>query len=45
MTDVSFKERQDRLATRIRAHKKFANFDIADWIDKDREERNRRIAG
>jgi ubiquinone/menaquinone biosynthesis C-methylase UbiE len=30
--DLSFKERQDRLATRIRAHKEFANFDIDDWI-------------
>lgn len=30
--DLSYREKQDRLADRIRAHKLFANFDIADWI-------------
>ena len=32
MQDLSYKEKQDRLATRIRAHKEFANFDIDEWI-------------
>jgi ubiquinone/menaquinone biosynthesis C-methylase UbiE len=31
--DLSYKEKQDKLNIRIRAHKEFANFDIADWID------------
>lgn len=30
--DVSYKEKLDKLQTRIRAHKLFANFDINDWI-------------
>jgi len=34
MQDLSYKEKQDRLATRIRAHKEFANFDIDEWIVK-----------
>jgi ubiquinone/menaquinone biosynthesis C-methylase UbiE len=34
MVDLSYKEKQDRLKTRIRAHKEFANFDIEDWIDE-----------
>src|SRR5215217_4069755 len=33
MTDLSYKEKQDKLQIRIRAHKEFANFDIDDWID------------
>lgn len=32
--DLSYQEKQDRLNTRIRAHKLFANFDIADWIER-----------
>ena len=28
MHDLSYKEKHDRLAVRIRAHKEFANFDI-----------------
>jgi ubiquinone/menaquinone biosynthesis C-methylase UbiE len=32
MQDLSYKEKHDRLATRIRAHKKFANLDIDEWI-------------
>ncbi len=31
--DLSYKEKQDKLNIRIRAHKEFANFDIADWIE------------
>jgi ubiquinone/menaquinone biosynthesis C-methylase UbiE len=31
--DLSYKEKQDKLSIRIRAHKEFANFDIADWIE------------
>jgi ubiquinone/menaquinone biosynthesis C-methylase UbiE len=30
--DLSYKEKHDRLATRIRAHKEFANIDISDWV-------------
>lgn len=30
--DLSYKEKHDRLAIRIRAHKQFANVDISDWI-------------
>jgi len=30
--DLSYREKQDRLADRIRAHKLFANLDVADWI-------------
>ena len=33
MTDLSYREKQDRLNPRIRAHKQFANFDIDEWID------------
>jgi len=32
MHDLSYKEKHDRLAVRIRAHKEFANFDIDEWI-------------
>lgn len=32
--DLSYKEDLDKLHVRIRAHKKFANFDINDWIDE-----------
>jgi len=32
MQDLSYKEKQDRLSTRIRAHKEFANLDIDEWI-------------
>jgi ubiquinone/menaquinone biosynthesis C-methylase UbiE len=31
--DLSYKEQQDKLNIRIRAHKEFANLDIADWIE------------
>jgi len=31
--DLSYKEKQDKLNIRIRAHKEFANFDIADWME------------
>ncbi|MFZ4702025.1 MAG: class I SAM-dependent methyltransferase [Candidatus Methylumidiphilus sp.] len=31
--DLSYQEKLDKLSIRIRAHKEFANFDIADWID------------
>jgi ubiquinone/menaquinone biosynthesis C-methylase UbiE len=34
MTDLSYREKQDRLKARIRAHKLFANFDIDEWIDQ-----------
>jgi ubiquinone/menaquinone biosynthesis C-methylase UbiE len=33
MVDLSYQEKQDRLESRIRAHKKFANFDIDEWIE------------
>ena len=33
MQDLSYQEKQDSLKVRIRAHKEFANFDIADWIE------------
>ena len=33
MIDLSYQEKQDRLESRIRAHKKFANFDIDEWIE------------
>jgi len=33
MVDLSYQEKQDRLQSRIRAHKKFANFDIDEWIE------------
>lgn len=32
--DLSYKQEQDKLNVRIRAHKQFANFDIEEWIDK-----------
>jgi len=32
MQDLSYLEKPDRLAVRIRAHKEFANFDIEEWI-------------
>jgi ubiquinone/menaquinone biosynthesis C-methylase UbiE len=31
--DISYHEKQDRLANRIRAHKLFGNIEISDWID------------
>ncbi len=31
--DISYQETQDRLASRIRAHKLFGNFEIGEWID------------
>lgn len=34
MTDLSYQEKQDRLNSRIRAHKLFANFDIDEWIEE-----------
>ena len=33
MPELSYKEKQDKLNTRIRAHKEFAKFDIDAWID------------
>jgi ubiquinone/menaquinone biosynthesis C-methylase UbiE len=42
MVDLSYKEKQDKLKTRIRAHKEFANFDIEDWIDEFLGRRPRR---
>lgn len=33
MVDLSYREKQDRLKVRIRAHKEFANFDVDEWID------------
>ena len=32
--DLSYREQRDKLADRIRAHKQFANFDVADWIEE-----------
>jgi SAM-dependent methyltransferase len=32
--DLSYQEKLDKLQTRIRAHKEFANFDVSDWIDE-----------
>jgi ubiquinone/menaquinone biosynthesis C-methylase UbiE len=32
MQDLSYQEKHERLAVRIRAHKEFANFDIDEWI-------------
>src|SRR5262245_15922271 len=31
--DLSYREQRDKLVDRIRAHKQFANFDVADWIE------------
>ena len=42
MKDLSYKERHDRLAVRIRAHKEFANFDIDEWIAAFLSRRRRR---
>lgn len=39
--DLSYREKQERLANRIRAHKLFANFDIEEWIDQALLERPR----
>lgn len=33
MIDLSYQEKHERLESRIRAHKKFANFDIDEWIE------------
>jgi ubiquinone/menaquinone biosynthesis C-methylase UbiE len=33
MVDLSYQEKNDRLQSRIRAHKLFANFDIDEWIE------------
>jgi ubiquinone/menaquinone biosynthesis C-methylase UbiE len=40
--DLSYREQRDKLADRIRAHKVFANFDVADWIDEFLGRRPRR---
>lgn len=40
--DLSYKEKQERLANRIRAHKLFANFDIESWIERFLGQRPRR---
>lgn len=40
--DLSYRENRDKLADRIRAHKLFANFDVADWIDEFLGQRPRR---
>lgn len=32
MQDLSYQEKRDKLNSRIRAHKLFANFDVDDWI-------------
>jgi ubiquinone/menaquinone biosynthesis C-methylase UbiE len=40
--DLSYREQRDKLADRIRAHKLFANFDVADWIDAFLARRPRR---
>jgi ubiquinone/menaquinone biosynthesis C-methylase UbiE len=42
MTDLSYVEKQDRLNDRIRAHKKFANFDIDEWIESFLQRKPRR---
>jgi len=42
MQDLSYKEKQDRLAVRIRAHKEFANIDIDEWIEEFLTRRARR---
>jgi ubiquinone/menaquinone biosynthesis C-methylase UbiE len=42
MTDLSYVEKQDRLTDRIRAHKKFANFDIDQWIEEFLQRKPRR---
>jgi ubiquinone/menaquinone biosynthesis C-methylase UbiE len=42
MQDLSYKEKHDRLAVRIRAHKAFANFDIDEWIAAFLTRRSRR---
>lgn len=42
MQDLSYQEKQDRLATRIRAHKEFANFDIDEWIAAFLKRRSRK---
>jgi ubiquinone/menaquinone biosynthesis C-methylase UbiE len=42
MKDLSYVEKQSRLNDRIRAHKKFANFDIDEWIEKFLEKKPRR---
>src|SRR5437867_10435730 len=42
MTDLSYVEKQDRLNDRIRAHKRFANFDIDEWIEEFLQKRPRR---
>lgn len=39
--DLSYREKQERLANRIRAHKLFANLDIEEWIDRVLLERSR----
>lgn len=40
--DLSYLEQHDKLSIRIRAHKEFANFDIADWLDEYLAKLNRR---
>jgi ubiquinone/menaquinone biosynthesis C-methylase UbiE len=39
MTDLSYRESQTKLETRIRAHKAFANYDIEEWLDRFLESR------
>ena len=41
-TDLSYKEKPERLADRIRAHKLFADYDIEDWIERFLARRSRR---
>jgi ubiquinone/menaquinone biosynthesis C-methylase UbiE len=40
--DLSYQEQQEKLNTRIRAHKEFANFDVKDWIDDFLAKRKRK---
>lgn len=40
--DLSYRESRDKLADRIRAHRLFANFDVADWVDEFLGRRPRR---
>jgi ubiquinone/menaquinone biosynthesis C-methylase UbiE len=42
MQDLSYVEKPDRLAVRIRAHKEFANLDIDEWIAAFLSRRQRR---
>src|SRR5687767_2624150 len=42
MVDLSYREKQDKLKIRIRAHKQFANLDIDDWLEGFLARRTRR---